>query len=318
MPTEGSDGRYRPENLRDHAAEYNHKTRIGVSYGYGERMEKTRAAHRTLNCPVCKSPIDWQFGKVFPSRCSSCGVGLLPTFRSPLASYIGSLILAALVAYNAGLRNILLIGAVLIASWPICFLILWIDVRFFGVKVEVSGDFRSMLYGATDLPAGTADSRVAEPDAPEGEMTDRDESQIALNRAESWTLEGAVITFGAIALGVWIAAVTVKPVIYRVFPKWDATRTGPKVFPIGVHIGEVTIEFTNGSDHDWDCTAGLGAPESTTSFGVPARHSRAIPYRQFIRPAKVSLPQLPRFARVRISISCTETSPPGLTHYWIF
>ncbi len=219
-------------------------------------------------------------------------------------------VILAMVAYALGMRGDSLFATVVLGLWPTWLLLVFITMRLFPPDVEYTGDVRGILYGvppAVDDP-GSADQPADAPD--HRPMFSLDE--------EHRTLEGVVLRGAAIVLVLSFAWMAARPLIYRVFPEWGATKDGPPGFPVTVHIGADTISFTNGSDAAWSCEAELGrGVEHSSAFPVDPQQTRALSYLDFRGADFQALRRLGRAAaRDRLTIGCVE--PSGTSHFWPF
>jgi hypothetical protein len=130
------------------------------------------------------------------------------------------------------------------------------------------------------------------------------------------TLEGVVILGVAIILTLWMVWLAARPLIYRLAPEFGATRQGPAAFPVKVHIGEATINFTNGSGELWSCVAELGHGDRyRAGFAMQPQQMRELSYVEFRGSDKSVLSTALRdAAREKIRIWCTGSS--GRPQYW--
>jgi hypothetical protein len=137
---------------------------------------------------------------------------------------------------------------------------------------------------------------------------------------EHWTIEGVVIAILAALFVLWVAWMTAAPLVYRAFPDFRATKTGPPAFPVTVHVGADTIGFTNGSDEPWVCRVAIGSLFADTSytltFAAAAGQRRELAYVDFRSPGSSLRPAAPavRAAARAGTIDCVE--PSGKSHQW--
>lgn len=165
--------------------------------------------------------------------------------------YLAALGISALVAYAVGFRNDALFGVVALALWPVYFVLTMLNMRLIPPEVELSGDFRGILY--------TCDPE--DPSRPPEPMVFGAPRNIPLNAqatgdgsartfelpAQPRTLEGVVIYVGAFVLVAFAVYLALQPVIYRFLPEFGATKQGPPGFPVTVHIGADSLRIGNGS-----------------------------------------------------------------------
>jgi len=136
---------------------------------------------------------------------------------------------------------------------------------------------------------------------------------VSTRRATEGVLLGVVIALSAL----WLTWTVARPFVYRAFPEWGATKTGPSVFPFTAHIGDAGISFTNGSERIWVCTAELGFPHVTRPytavFLLNPDETRLITYFVFRGSDPHTTDAMVRSAaRDKGSLECVESS--GRTH----
>ena len=102
-----------------------------------------------VNCPSCGAEISWRRADLdLPFPCPACRHGVLIRKRYLRVIGIVSLVLAALIVYGIGIRGDALIPAVLLAILPTQFVVGFITLRLFPPDVDLTGDFRGILFGA--------------------------------------------------------------------------------------------------------------------------------------------------------------------------
>jgi hypothetical protein len=132
----------------------------------------------------------------WPFQCPACGHGVLIRKRYVRVIGIVSLVVASLVVYGLGIRGDALIPAFLLVVFPIKFVVAFMTLRLFPPDVELTGDYRGILY---DAKASTEASTLT----PESASEPTEESQIFKQRPESWTLESVGGRGAAIVLMLW-------------------------------------------------------------------------------------------------------------------
>ncbi len=224
--------------------------------------------------------------------------------------------LVPLLAYGVGLRDAALVWTVLCGIVPVQWLIGFITIRLFPPELELSGDFRGILFPA---PQG---DRISEFDAsPDSEVETDDRRMFHLTKHHR-SLEGLVLAAAALVLGLAWAWMAAEPLLVRLFPGWGATKTGPPEFPVTVRLGNDHVSVTNGSATHWTCHASLGiSPAYLSSFSLEPKQTRALSYFGFrgteatVDPANVDIHSavVLRAGRQRIALACSE--PSGITHF---
>lgn len=108
---------------------------------------------------------------------------------------------------------------------------------------------------------------------------------------------------------VWISGVSL---LRAVFPEFDANRSGPKGFPVSLHIGESSFAFTNGSDVSWTCRAELGRERLAAAFQLNAGITTQIDFARFDRSGMLDGSRIRSAAQDRIWLVCDQ--PSGISH----
>jgi hypothetical protein len=260
-------------------------------------------------CPGCSREIPWQHVRFADSFvCPSCHTRL--TVR---AAYLRTLNLIAIVisyllAYVVGLRDWWLLIAGLVGAVPIQTLMLVISVRLFSVEFEATGDVRDILY-----PADSPSSDATEfPPALETSSIGLRLWQLFRGINQPRSVEGYALQTGVVAMGMFVAWMAVLPVLRTLFPAFDANRSGPKGFPVTVHIGESSLAFTNGSAAFWTCRAELGADDLAGAFGVDAGKTVYVGFATFDPAGTLDASRIRTAAQDEIRLVCVE--PSGLSH----
>jgi hypothetical protein len=257
--------------------------------------------------------------------CPACGCGLRLRRRYFRALYTISYAIAVLIAYFLGFRDDALYAAGILSVLPVYFIVTTLNMRLFQPEVEISGEFRGILHPGEpqdpSLPAepivlGEAKSRTSTKDPSGHTVWAR---LRAFSRPD--TLEGWVIYLGFVSLLAYNAYLVAAPILYKLLPEFNATKRGPSSFPATVHIGENTLEFSNGSTLTWRCSVFLGRYGSySTSVDVNAGATRAVAYEDFLagddehRGADAETRQTA--ARQEVIAICTDSA--GRSHSWTF
>lgn len=126
------------------------------------------------------------------------------------------------------------------------------------------------------------------------------------------SLEGYALQTGIVAMALFVAWMSVLPLLRSLFPKFDANRSGPKGFPVTVHIGVSTLAFTNGSPVSWACRAELGADHLTSAFGVDAGKTVHVSFVTFDPKGTLDESRIRTAAQDGIWLVCIE--PSGVSH----
>jgi hypothetical protein len=229
--------------------------------------------------------------------------------------YCLAAVMVWLIGRAVGIRSDALLWTVLVLLWPAFFVIASITLWLFPPDVELSGDYRGILY--PQAPAETAASLGDTEDVSTGRL-DRAEAaprtRMFAGAGGTRPIEEKVFaTLGIILLvfGVWMA---IQPLVNRIAPELGATFTGPKTFPVTIHIGEHDLGVTNSSTGQWTCRIELGTwVVFTSTLTVESNQTRHAPYAAFERVSDRALDPLSA-ARESIWINCAEES--GITHSW--
>jgi hypothetical protein len=240
-----------------------------------------------------------------------------------MALYYVGLIAAATIAYLAGLRGGLWFSAVLLAAWPVHFLITLINVRLFPPEVALSGAFQGILYPREkEDPLRPPDPVVLfapKPPPPATNDSEADAPVIFTLRAERLGFEGvlaiAMLAF-AIVSGIYLI---VEPFVYEMVPEFRATKHGGRGFPVTVDIGAQSLRVTNGSPEPWYCQIVLGPRDAYHgAVSLAPGGSGEILYRDVKADPHLTQTDtdIRRAARQYIEIKCVD--PSGRTHYDIF
>lgn len=277
-----------------------------------------------MRCPSCGAQIPWRrVTAQLEFACAECGHGMRLRDGYFRVLYILAMVVISLIAYAAGIRDEALFATAILGLWPTYFLLVFINMRLFPPDVEPTGDFRGILYGinqrndaftASDPPAETSVVR----DIPTRAPADEDPRQMFKTGRDHRSLEEIVIRGAVIVMAGWLVWTAARPLIYRIAPELGATKSGPSVFPVTVHIGEETVDFTNGSTVPWICRAELGfGKEYLSTFSIEPQHTRELSYLDFRSSgAQVDPAVSRRAARGKITMACAE--PSGITHFWQF
>jgi hypothetical protein len=237
--------------------------------------------------------------------------------------YILSIVVVGLIAYAAGIRDEALFATAILGLWPTYYVLVFLNMRLFPPDVEPTGEFRGILYGvnqlddaftARDPPADASATGDSPPRVPVGE----DPRQMFTIGRDHRRLDEFVIRGAVIAMVVWLVWTAARPLIYRIAPEIGATKSGPSVFPVTVHIGEEAVAFTNGSTEPWSCLAELGFDqEYMSTLSIEPHHTRELLYLEFRSSGVPVDPAVSRrAARGKITLRCAE--PSGITHLWQF
>lgn len=265
-------------------------------------------------CPHCGRKINWQhvaFANHF--RCRSCDTRL--DVRGFRGHNLGAASIAWLLAFAAGVRQPWLLVATALGAVPIGILFVLLSLRLFPiVELEPTGDFRGILYP----DAGHASVAPAVETQPRRWIGERVwEFFVGINQPPS--VEGFALQAGFLALALWMVWASIAPVLRIVVPEFDANRSGPRGFPVKVHIGSWTIAFTNGSDVAWTCRAELGKTPPlgkihlADTFDLPAGGTVPVEFTRFMPSEVFDQSQLRSAAQDRISLECRE--PSGRRHF---
>jgi hypothetical protein len=104
-----------------------------------------------MKCPACGVSVGWKHASAHVQfLCPHChqGLKLRPAYFRIVN--VVSLIAAGLLAYGYGLRRDNVIWGVLVGVFPVQVILLNISLRIFPPDVELTGDFRGILYGDSD------------------------------------------------------------------------------------------------------------------------------------------------------------------------
>ena len=107
-----------------------------------------------------------------------------------------------------------------------------------------------------------------------------------------------------------------RPLVYRAFPNFGATRQGAPGFPLIIHIGMNALTFTNESGEEWTCTANLGyTSDHMSTFALEPEERHQIAYANFQKPGyTVDIDVLRSEARDKIAMVCVEPSGRTLSY----
>ena len=109
-----------------------------------------------------------------------------------------------------------------------------------------------------------------------------------------------------------VAYFSLLPLIYRLFPDFDATRNGLAGFKVTVYIGESGVRVANGSTKPWRCVVDIGTmPHHLAEAHVEWGSSADVPYARFIPRESDEI--LRSAAREQVTLKCEE--PSGITHH---
>jgi hypothetical protein len=269
-------------------------------------------AARRLTCPACNARLAWQRATIdTPFFCPECKQGVVFRPRYLRTLNVVSLSLAGLVAYGLGIRDDALLAAVLLMLLPAHWVILFISIRVFPPDLEPTGDYRGILFGLTD--SDDSEHSPLEPDAgspttsPPTAVDQGNRGTLFKVTAEPHSVEGLVLGVAAMILVGSAGWMLVEPLVYRLAPGVNATRTGPAGFPVTILIGETALSVTNGSNDLWSCRVELGAwAEHGAGLGVAPRQTSDVPYARFEPGASDA--ELSRLARQSIAITCADES----------
>jgi hypothetical protein len=164
------------------------------------------------------------------------------------------------------------------------------------------------------VPADAKDAETVSKPADDSSESDG----IFKQRREPRTMEGPVLRGVAALLMLWAVWMVTRPIIYRAFPDFDATRQGAPGFPIAIHIGTGALSSTNESDENWICTADIGyTADHVFTFALERQRTSRIPYANFRKAGDtVDVGMLVSEAREKIAMDCAE--PAGITHSYDF
>jgi hypothetical protein len=192
---------------------------------------------------------------------------------------------------------------------PIQTIVLLITLRLFSVEFQATGDVRDILY-----PMHSYDAAATPP----AEVLRRPPVRIRLwqlfdgiNQPRSF--EGYALQAGILLMAMFLTWMFVLPLLRSLFPGFDASRSGPRGFPVTVHIGPSILSFTNGSGALWTCRAELGPERLSGVFQVDAGKTIKVSFGRFDPNGNVDESRIRRAAQERISLTCDE--PSGISHY---
>jgi hypothetical protein len=257
-----------------------------------------------------------------PFPCPSCRHGLRLRAGYFRVLYLLALVFIALIAYAAGRRGDELFATVLLGLLPTHLLLLFVTMRLFPPDVESTGDYRDILYPTNTEDVSDASEwsgrPAAEPETNTQVLEGSDRQTMFKAGAQHRTLEGVALRVGGVLLGLWVVWTAARPLVHRVLPELGATKTGPPGFPVTVHLGEESVEFTNGATESWACQVALGVRTAYVStFSLEPGHTRTLSYLGFRGPGtQVGVAVVRSAARDRILMYCRE--PSGRTHFWQF
>jgi hypothetical protein len=231
-----------------------------------------------------------------------------------------------ILAYASGLRAGALVGVAFLGLLPAQFVVMFVTLRLFALALEPAGDVRTILYGshventlADTADADTTPANTIQTDPGRTEGADQTRAlrlrlfELFRDLNQPASFEGYLMQAGVLVLSascLWFAA---EPVLQSVFPGFEATRTGPKGFPVTVYIGNPALTVTNGSDADWTCEADLGNQHLLYTFTVAARATRDVDYVVFAPAGSLSASAVRSAARRGIGLTCVE--PSGVSHW---
>lgn len=264
-------------------------------------------------CPGCGTALEWRRAPV-EYACPHCGSLLRLPHRYKQASFWTAAFAVPFVGYALGLsRDEIWLAEFVVLN--VFHLLALVPVRVFPPLVEMK-ERRQMLHGGLPLDVlqpvrvETVDQSVEDP------LRRRRMFQLT-NPPVS--LEGIAIVVVGIALALSQVVVHGEALIAKVYPEFRATKTGPKGFPITVHIGADALHVTNGSDRAWYCYFRLGRPTSeratlTSPVRVEPGGGVDVAYRDFLSvDPRVDAAVRRRLARDDMQAQCAE--PSGLSHY---
>jgi hypothetical protein len=222
---------------------------------------------------------------------------------------LAALSIAFLLAYAIGLRDWWLLMAGFLGMVPIQTIVTLITVRLFSVEFEPTGEVHDILH--------PADSHTANAEAEQTNVPRREPIAIRLweffkGINQPRTVEGYAIQAGIVVIAVFVAWMSALPLLRSVFPEFDASRSGPKGFPVTAEIGESTLAVTNGSDAFWTCRAELGNERLAGAFEVIAGKTTQISLVRFDPNGTLDRSQIRNAAQNRIWLVCDE--PSGVSH----
>jgi predicted RNA-binding Zn-ribbon protein involved in translation (DUF1610 family) len=287
------------------------------------QMPKPISSALSVKCCGCGAAIPLrQITMHSPFNCPECGTELQIRGSYLRVQSWATIVLVTFAAYAAGWRGDELFSIVLVSMWPALVIVGFVTLLFFPPDVESTGEFRDILYGfrspkeAAALPDRSIRAMSpadASAEAPAG----AGQRRMFVLGAENRTFEGIVLRGAAVALGIGIAWMIVRPFVHYVAPEWGATKQGPPAFPVKVHIGGETIAFTNGSTVFWTCEASPGLSKQRFSFSIDPHGTRELSYVHFRGSgSQTEVGVLRDAARGLIDITCAE--PSGRTHLWQF
>lgn len=263
-------------------------------------------AASTIPCPACSADISWRRApREF--QCETCGRWLLarPSTGERISGVIVALLMMTGASAAPGLLHDLSIAgftALVIVHYAALF-----NMRLFRPQITVR-DGMVDVVPHPPTPVGSTMTFGAPPidDPPD---TGRPARRLFQLKDPPRSLEGVVIGVVGVVFVAWHGYRAVEPLLYRVYPEFRATRTGPEGFPIHVHIGSDALQVTNGSGLAWECALRVGqrgvvySPWTT----VPAGETRDVTFVQFrdgtTHPDPAALAQL---ARQVINAECVD------------
>lgn len=270
---------------------------------------RIRVQATPASCPTCGRDIAWRhvaFARSF--TCPFCHTRLRVRGRRVLKEVAAAI--AFLVAFAAGARGWWLVWVGFAATLPIEVVVLVVSLRLFSVEFEPTGEVRDILYPVEDSGSDAPPPPTERP-GPTRIGARAWEFFVGINQPRS--VEGFAIQAGFLILAVWMVWVSVAPLVRVVVPEFDAHRSGPRGFPVSVHIGSWTIAFTNGSEMPWTCRAQLGVTHLADTFDLPAGKTVPIDFARFDPQGTIDQSGLRAAAQARITLECRE--PSGRRHF---
>lgn len=220
-----------------------------------------------------------------------------------------ALAIVFLLALAAGIRGgAWLTLAACFAVIPVRMLVIAISLRFFSIEFEPWGDLREVLYPVDDSGAAAPPAALERRSGVRERVWD---FFVGINRPP--TIEGTALQAGFLILALALVWASLVPVLRYAFPAFDADRSGPRGFPVAVHIDTWALTVTNGSDAAWTCRAELGRIRLANSFEVAARRTIPIEFARFDPNGRFKESEIRSAAQDQISLLCRE--PSGRRHF---